>query len=73
MKQNKQSDQNHSKFELIFNRLRSQLLDITGRNRLVNFRHTRRSIRFVGSGLDDPYQALFGRPPSLFLNMYLFL
>ena len=63
MKQNKQSDQNHSKFELIFNRLRSQLLDITGRNRLVNFRHTRRSIRFVGSGLDDPYQALLeGRP-----------
>lgn len=66
MKKNKQSDENHSKFELIFNRLRSQLLDTSGRNRLVNFRHTRRSIRFVGSGLDDPYQVLLeGRPLAL--------
>ncbi len=45
-------------FGAILGRLRSQLLDLTARNRLVNFRYTRRSLRFAGAGLDGPYNSL---------------
>jgi very-short-patch-repair endonuclease len=45
-------------FADILKRLRSQLLDLTARNRLVKFRYTRRSIRFIDVGIDGPYRAL---------------
>lgn len=43
----------------ILNRLRQQLLDLTGTNRLINFRYTkRRSLRFVDTEINKPYELL---------------
>ncbi len=47
-----------SNFSQILNRLRSQLLDLTARNRLVNFKYTRRSLRFANTSIDNAYKSL---------------
>jgi very-short-patch-repair endonuclease len=45
--------------ESALERVRKKLLDLSARNRLLNFRHPRRSsVRFVGAALNDVYTAL---------------
>lgn len=53
-------------FSASLRRLRSQLLDLTAKNRLVHFRYTRRSLRFVNTSLYGPYKSLLeGKPLRL--------
>lgn len=46
--------------------LRLRLLDLTGRNRLINFKHTAgKSLQFVDSSLDDVFKRLVDEPGVL--------
>jgi very-short-patch-repair endonuclease len=54
-----ESTENLGSIEPALERLRKKLLDLSARNRLLNFRHPRRSsVRFVEAVLDDIYGAL---------------
>jgi hypothetical protein len=61
MDKNQMGTVDPSKAELVrrgLENIRRRLLDLTNRNKLINFRHTRSSLRIVDIDLDSVYQNL---------------